>query len=192
MVITYANVGFNTVMIICYIIVLIAVGVIGYFLEIKLQIFIGLIGGFCGFIFGYIVYDFFLIKYANDILFYSLLVVLIIIFGILSYKYRKVIAIIGTTIIGSYVTIKGLSFILINVIPYVDETIIKEMIDKEVNADIAATLYIYGVILAFLFILGIIFQSYLNKDKNDSDYTIEKENVEKEVNDLELSMNNMK
>ena len=133
-----------------------------------------------------------MIKYANDILFYSLLVVLIIIFGILSYKYRKVIAIIGTTIIGSYVTIKGLSFILINVIPYVDETIIKEMIDKEVNADIAATLYIYGVILAFLFILGIIFQCYLNKDKNDSDYTIEKENVEKEVNDLELSMNNMK
>ena len=152
-----------------------------------MEIFIGLVGGIFGFILGTIIYDFIGIYFRNNIAYYILIFIGIGIFGVLGYIYRKLISIIGTTTIGSYLIIRGLSYVLDGYLPYIDESIIKELISRGFDSDfkISGLYYIYLLILAFLITVGILVQNHLNKNKSDDDY----KNIVKNFNEAIKELN---
>ena len=180
------DIGGITILIICGIII-IEIGILSYMLEVRMEIFIGLVGGIFGFILGTIIYDFIGIYFRNNIAYYILIFIGIGIFGVLGYIYRKLISIIGTTTIGSYLIIRGLSYVLDGYLPYIDESIIKELISRGFDSDfkISGLYYIYLLILAFLITTGILVQNYLNKNKSDDDY----KNIVKNFNEAIKELN---
>ncbi len=180
------DIGGITILIICGIII-IEIGILSYMLEVRMEIFIGLVGGIFGFILGTIIYDFIGIYFSNNITYYILIFIGIGIFGVLGYIYRKLISIIGTTTIGSYLIIRGLSYVLDGYLPYIDESIIRELISRGFDSDfkISGLYYIYLLILAFLITVGILVQNHMNKDKSDNDY----KNIVKNFNEAIKELN---
>ena len=66
------DIGGITILIICGIII-IEIGILSYMLEVRMEIFIGLVGGIFGFILGTIIYDFIGIYFRNNITYYILI-----------------------------------------------------------------------------------------------------------------------
>ena len=162
-----------------FVIGLIIGGVIAYLLTRRKKyrkIYMCIIGGIFGYLIGTFLYDvlFTLIETSSQKLIYYLILVIFTIGGVISgIFFAKITCIIGTSTLGGYSFMRGISLFLLNVVEYFDETKIfiyaKTGNYEKIGEMIGAKFYIYPAIWIVFTIIFILIQSKINPKINDID-----------------------
>lgn len=166
-------------------------GIVGVYYR---RIFFTIMGGMIGFIIGNIFFVAVLshIQWNSTLLYILTLLIFIIVFAIISYFFMKIIIILGTSMIGSYSIIWGISLYAGH---YPSESIIIDLINRgereEIDKLMTWHVYIYISSMFILFIISVVFQFMINKNidlgtenisvNNKSDNESEKEGSEYEI-----------
>jgi len=143
--------------------------VLGYFLSKSYKVFVGLFGGYIGYLFGTLLYTFAIsrIDWNQTALYWIIILSMIIICLLLSYFFADFIMITCTSFIGGYLTVRGISLYAGG---FPNEQVIKDLMDKDEYDEISKVLnwaaYLYLSAWIILFIVGIVVQSKMNKEKD--------------------------
>ncbi|MCQ2820627.1 MAG: TMEM198/TM7SF3 family protein [archaeon] len=142
---------------------------------IKIAIFIQ--GACAGYPFGILLYQL-VIKFVSwrpDILYWIVIIVCMIVFGILALLFLKLAIIVSTSIIGGYMVIKGFSFFF-GKFPDESELIalIKAKEKEQLKEIMTYHVYIYLVAWIILTVGGIMLQLHLCKGLTDEDFSGDK------------------
>lgn len=125
-----------------------------------------IMGGLIGYILSSLIYGLVLryVKSNPDIVYWITTVLCILVFCIIGYFFKKLIVVFGTTIIGSYLIVRGLSLIIGG---YPSESIIIDLIKNHETEQIKEFLnykiYIYAVLFVILSVIGIFVQYKITK-----------------------------
>jgi len=142
--------------------------VLGYFLSKMYKVFIGLFGGFIGYLLGTLLYTFALsrIDWNPTALYWIIVCTLILVGLLLSYFLSDFIMITCTSFIGGYLLVRGISLFAGG---FPDEQLIQDYMSKgeydQLNKMLNWAAYLYFSAWIVLWIIGIIVQSKLNKEK---------------------------
>ena len=135
-----------------------------------------LIGGLCGYPIGYLIYNLFfsIIDTDKQKLLHIIIIVLSIILGvILGIFFPKHTCIIGTSVIGAYLIMRGIGFLLYGKIDFIDEQKLYDLAHSGNYEKIADMVWseflIYPAILIFGIIVFIIVQIKINPKWKDFD-----------------------
>lgn len=144
-----------------------------------------LICGLCGYALGELICNQFLslIDTTHQKLIRYLVIAGFIVIGIvLGMCFPKYIYIIGTSIIGSYLTMRGLSFLLYSKVPYIEENKLYDLAHSgnfDMITDMALGLFlIYPILLIILIVIYIIAQIKINPNWKEMSYKDLNETVE--------------
>lgn len=175
--------GSNTLVWILLVVGLLLGLFVGFFImKITRAIFM-IIGGYLGYLVAIFLYNLFLNRINVDpkVVFWVTLIVCIVLGAILGLYMVKHVLIFGTSIIGGYFTIRGISFWGGN---FPSESLIMDLIQNEewdqLKEILSPAVYAYLAGWAILAVGGIIIQYKINVDKSDDDY---KKHGEKEEKD---------
>ena len=150
-----------------------------------MRIYTLLIGGACGYGIGDLIVTLFIAIINTEyqkLIRYIIIIVIIIIGCVIGFFLYKYIIIIGTSIIGSYSLMRGISFFLINQVYFIDEVTISilaysENYEKIQNMIWGIYLIYPGMLIVFI-ITSIIVQIKLNPNWKDLNYKELDENTE--------------
>lgn len=170
----------NTIILLIILIVFLLGGtILFYFFKKKkeyLKYYMLLIGGLCGYPIGYIIYNLFfsIINTKHQKLLNIIIIVLCIILGvILGIFFPKHTFIVGTSIMGAYLIMRGIGFLLYGKIDFIDEQKLYDLARSGNYEKIAYMVWskflIYPAILIFFIIVFIIIQIKINPKWKDFD-----------------------
>lgn len=165
-----------------------------FFIKKKkyLKYYMFLIGGICGYVIGQFLYNLFfaLINSSNQKLIRIIIIVFCIIVGvILGIFLPKYTCIVGTSIIGAYILMRGISFFLYGKAEYINERKLYDLANsgnyEKIAEMILSIFLIYPAMLIVFIVVFIIVQIKINPNWKDvDDYKdLDKEFIEK-PNDL--------
>ena len=141
---------------------------IGFFLKGNVSIAIILLGGFLGYSCAIFVYQIVLnyIEYDPQIVYYVCIGVCIVIGALISWKLNKIIIIIGTSVFGGYLVMRGISFVAGN---YLDEGYVIDLLKnkefEQLDEIRNGWIYAYLACWIILSIVGIYVQCKNKKEK---------------------------
>lgn len=162
----------ETWLLVCLLVCFVLGCILGYFLKGEVQFSIILFGGFLGYSCAIFVYQIVLnyIEYDPEIVYYACIGVCIVVGVILGWKLSKPIIIIGTSVFGGYLAMRGVSFIAGN---YLDEGLIIDLIKNKEYEQLKEIrdgwTYAYLGSWIILSIAGIIIQCKNNKKSSSKD-----------------------
>ena len=154
---------------ICMIVSLVLGCLIGFFLKGNVKAAIILLGGFLGYSCAIFVYQIVLnyVEFDPEIVYYVCIGVCIIIGALISWKLSRVIIIIGTSVFGGYLVMRGISFVAGN---YLDEGYVIDLLKNKEFEQLEEIrdgwIYAYLACWIILSILGIYIQCK-KKDKEE-------------------------
>jgi len=146
--------------------------VLGYFLAKATKVFIGLFGGYGGYLLGSLIYTFAMsrIDWNPNALYWIIVSCTVLIGLLLSYFFADFIMITCTSLIGGYLLIRGISLYAGG---FPNEQLIKDLMDKgeydEINDVLNWAAYLYFSEWIVSFIIGIIVQYKLKKEDKETD-----------------------
>lgn len=150
-----------------------------------MRIYTLLIGGACGYGIGDLIVTLFIAIINTEyqkLIRYIIIIIIIIIGCVIGFYLYKYIMIIGTSIIGSYSLMRGISFFLINKVYFIDELTVSTLASSENYDKISDMIWgiylIYPSMLIVFIIASIIVQIKLNPNWKDLNYKELDENTE--------------
>jgi len=141
--------------------------VMGYFLAKVYKVFVGIFGGYIGYLLGTLLYTFAMshIDWNQSALQWITICSMILICLLLSYFFADYILITCTSFVGGYLTIRGISLYAGG---FPNEQLIKDLMNKgeyeEINKVLNWVAYVYFAAWIVLFIIGIVVQVKINKE----------------------------
>ena len=129
--------------------------VIGYFMTKIIKIGVCIIGCWTGVIFAILLDSLLFNLLSTAILLYILIVVFVLIWGFLAYRYYEYVLIFSTAILGSYFFIRGISLLAGG---YPSEMDLLEQIKSGTLVEVPWTFYLYFSFIVLLSIIGIFVQ----------------------------------
>jgi len=140
-----------------------AVGVaIGWLLKSMIKIGACVLGGVAGFFLGFTLYNFALAWTENIYILIALSFGLAIALAYTAFKHFNAIVIFGTSLIGSYSFIRGISIFAGH---YPNEVMIFNQLSNGVKPELDGYFYLYFSGIVVMFVLGVVYQ---HKTKNDN------------------------
>lgn len=150
-----------------------------------MRIYTLLIGGACGYGIGDLIVTLFIAIINTEyqkLIRYIIIIILIIIGCVIGFFLYYYIVIIGTSIIGSYCLMRGISFFLINEVYFIDEITVSTLASSKnfdkIKEMIWGIYLIYPCMLIVFIIVSIIVQIKLNPNWKDLNYKELDENTE--------------
>ena len=145
--------------------------------KVYARFYMIIVGGLCGFPIGYLVYSilFALISISNQKAMSIIIIVSFIVIGVvLGIFAPKYTCIMGSSIIGAYSIMRGISFFLSDVIPFISENKIYDLASSgnfgKIREMILGLFLIYPLILIIFVIILIAVQIKLNPNWKESSY----------------------
>jgi len=192
MIINLANITSKTVIILIFVFAgLIAIGLSVLFIikkKILLRYFMLIVCGLCGFIFGTLLFNmlFALINTKHQaVIRYAVIIGFVVVGVVLGVFLPKYISIIGTSVVGSYLMMRGLSCFLYQKVPFIEERKIYDLARsknfKKIAHMIGSLFLIYPGILVVLIIITIIVQIKINPNWKEMDYKDLDKTIDKNI-----------
>ena len=158
---------------------------IGYFLLKVIKVAIFVCGACCGYAVGIFLYNIAIkyIKWNPNAMYWIVLILSMIVFGLLGLLFYKLMLIVSTSIMGGYLIIKGFSFFCGH---FPSESEIIELIKNreydQLSQIMTYHVYIYLIFWVILSVGGVVFQCHVTRKMTNKSFTGEKDENDKEEN----------
>ena len=169
-------IGFrNSTLILFLLIISLILGfVVGYFLRLYLKIFVLIVGAVVGYFLGTIVYSavfsFVHFKYSY-LIYYAILAISVAFCAVFGYKNKRISVIVGTSIIGAYCVMRACALFLKDVVRYVSETEIFDLMRtgnfEKISEILTKMYFVYPVIFIVMTVVSAAVQFKINKKEDE-------------------------